>query len=191
MSYNFDREQAADELAVSTRTLDRYVKSGKIRTKRIGKKIFLNDDDIRSIKNESPEIVRPTDTKVSDEIVFFDEEVPQTNFRKKPVMIDYRDLYEDALRRMAEKDRVIQDLSYRAGHAESELKHSISLAEYKKTTFLLESAKSKTEEEKQVFETKVSELQTAVKKERSLVYVLLSLVTLLLLMSATLSFFVF
>lgn len=190
MSYTHSREEAADILEISTRTLDRYVKSGKLRSKRKGKKIFIHDDDIRMMQSSEPELIRATDSVKTEDIVFF-EDVQDSGFRRKPVMVDYRDLYEDAMNRIAEKDRVIQDLSYRAGHAESELKNSISMIEYKKATFLLESAKSKTEEEKKQFETEIVKLKSDAKKSKTILYVLITLVLLLVAVSATLSFFVF
>ena len=56
MAYTFDREMAAKELEISTRTLDRYIKAGKIRSKKIGKKIFLNTLDIEKIKTNEASI---------------------------------------------------------------------------------------------------------------------------------------
>ncbi|HBA44785.1 TPA: hypothetical protein DEG21_04730 [Patescibacteria group bacterium] len=56
---------------------------------------------------------------------------------------------------MEQKDNLIKDLSYKLGNAEAELKNSISLVEYKKTAFLLESSTNKIEQEKQILtETK-------------------------------------
>jgi hypothetical protein len=156
MSYNTTRESAAELLEISTRTLDRYVKSGRIRAKRRGKVLYLSDDDISTIKNGEPELVRPTDRVKSTPKEFATEEMPdivifdeprETGFTRKRASADYRDLYEEAMRKMSDKDRIIQDLSYRAGHAESELKNSVSMIEYKKQSFLLESAKAKTEED--------------------------------------------
>ncbi len=106
-------------------------------------------------------------------------------------MVDYRDLYEDSLRRIGDKDRVIQDLSYRAGQAESELKNSIPMIEYKKTTFLLESAKSKTEEDYRVSLEKTEKLTQEVESSKFIVYVLASLVVILLAVAATLTLFIF
>ncbi|MFZ4461575.1 MAG: helix-turn-helix domain-containing protein [Patescibacteria group bacterium] len=191
MSYTYSREEAADILEISTRTLDRYVKSGKLRTKRKGKKIFIHDEDIVMLQGSEPELIRATDNVKTEDIVFFDEMPSDTGFRRKPVMVDYRDLYEDAMKRIGEKDRVIQDLSYRAGHAESELKNSISMIEYKKATFLLESAKSKTEEEKKQFEDKITTLTVEAAKSQTVLYVLIVLVLLLLAAAATMSFFIF
>ena len=191
VSYTHSREEAADLLEISTRTLDRYVKSGKLRTKRKGKKIFIHDEDIRSLQSSEPELIRATDGPRMEEVVFFDESVQETGFRRKPVMVDYRDLYEDAMKRISEKDRVIQDLSYRAGHAESELKNSISMIEYKKATFLLESAKSKTEDEKKQFEAEISKLKEATSKSKTVVYILVVLVLLLIILAGSLSIFIF
>lgn len=51
MSYTIDRYEGATILDCSTRTVDRYISAGKIRSKRIGKKVFLHDEDIRIIQN--------------------------------------------------------------------------------------------------------------------------------------------
>lgn len=120
MPYANTREEAARILEISTRTLDRYVKSGKIRAKRKGKIVYIHDDDLMNLRNGEPELVRPTDTlrknfiKVSTpEMVIFDE-VPNTSgFNRKQTLVDYRDLYEESLRKISEKDHIIQDLSYR------------------------------------------------------------------------------
>jgi excisionase family DNA binding protein len=192
VSYTHTREEAADILEISTRTLDRYVKSGKLRSKRKGKKIFIHDEDVRTMMGSEPELIRATDSVKTEDIVFFEDVVQEeSGFRRKPVMVDYRDLYEDAMSRIAEKDRVIQDLSYRAGHAESELKNSISMIEYKKATFLLESAKSKTEEEKKQYETEITKLKTESDRNKVTLYILVVLVLLLVVVSAALSLYIF
>lgn len=158
MPFTLDRYAAADSLAISTRTLDRYVKAGKLRSKKVGKKVFIHDGDLDILKNElgrevddsarqeDVEFVAP---KAEDgEIVFFDDAKKDTGFRRKPVLVDYQDLFEDAQKRIDEKDRVIRELSYRVGQAEAELKNSVSMIEFKKTSYLLEAAKTKGDEEK-------------------------------------------
>ena len=42
MAFTLDRDQAAARLGVSSRTVDRHIQAGRIRTKRIGKKMFLH-----------------------------------------------------------------------------------------------------------------------------------------------------
>jgi hypothetical protein len=61
---------------------------------------------------------------------------------------NYKNLYEDSQKMIEKKDDLIKDLSYRLGKAEVELKNSIPMLEYRKTTFLLESSNNKTAEEK-------------------------------------------
>ncbi len=153
MPFTLDRYAAADSLAISTRTLDRYVKAGKLRSKKVGKKVFVHDGDLEILKNElgrevddsarqeDVEFVKPK--PVDGEIVFFDESKKDSGFRRKPVIVDYQDLFEDAQKRIDEKDRVIRELSYRVGQAEAELKNSVSLIEFKKASYLLEAAKTK------------------------------------------------
>ncbi len=196
MSYTTTREAAALTLEVSTRTLDRYVKSGRIRSKRKGKTILLSDEDIIMIKDGDPELVRPTDSVRSTpreteapEVVIFDEVTPSHTLTRKRPQADYRDLYEDSMRKIAEKDRIIQDLSYRAGHAESELKNSVSMIEYKKQTFLLESAKAKTDEDVKHAQSEVLTLREEVITSKFVLYILISLVVVLLILSSFLLYF--
>lgn len=51
MVFTLSREDASKMLGVSTRTVDRYIHSGKIRTKRDGKLIMLHKDDVTHAKN--------------------------------------------------------------------------------------------------------------------------------------------
>lgn len=95
--------------------------------------------------------------------------------------MDYKTLYEDAKGKIDEKDQIIQDLSYRYGQAESDLKNSIPLLEYKKATFLLESAKSKGFEEKASMQEELDELRDRFRRERSAQFILLAAIAILVL----------
>lgn len=197
MSYTNTRDEAALILEVSTRTLDRYVKSGKIRAKRKGKMVYVHDGDLMMLRNGEPELVRPTDSSrrnsvVSDtsDIVFFDETAGASWFTRKPTMVDYRDLYEEMLRKLEEKDRIIQDLSYRTGQAESELKNSVSMIEYKKQTFLLESAKAKTDDDIKIAEEKVVKLREEIMQSKFVLYILIILVAIMMIVSSFLLFYI-
>jgi hypothetical protein len=76
-------------------------------------------------------------------------------------------LYETAQKTIVKKDEIIQDLAYRLGKAETELKSSIPLTEYKKTTFLLESAKAKTDSDAVVLSDKIGTLESEITKKNS------------------------
>ena len=204
MAYTFDREMAAKELEISTRTLDRYIKAGKIRSKKIGKKIFLNAPDIEKIKiseawTSSPEVSEITyessgavsetsPEATSADVTFFPEEW-STRFRRKSVVVDYRELYEDSRKAIVSKDKLIQELSYKAGKAEAELKNSISLLEYKKTTFLLESVKVKNEEDEKKHTETIAALEKEMKKEKMVSGFLLVATIILFIACAAIWFF--
>ncbi len=50
MVFTLTRDDASKMLGVSTRTVDRYIHSGKIRTKREGKVIMLHKEDVSQVK---------------------------------------------------------------------------------------------------------------------------------------------
>lgn len=136
--YSTDRTKWAKILGVSTRTLDRYIRSWKIRSQKKWKKVFLNDEDINLLKNwwiqENYEVIQSREIEVN----------PFT----KTNLVSYKELYQDVVCKIEQKDNLIKDLSYKLGNAEAELKNSIPLIEYKKTAFLLESSTNKIEQEK-------------------------------------------
>lgn len=47
MTFRITREQAAQQLGISTRTIDRYIKSGKLAYKKVANKILLDEKDIQ------------------------------------------------------------------------------------------------------------------------------------------------
>ena len=51
-TYTITREKAAIELGVSTRTIDRYVKSGKLSYKKVANKVLLAKEEIMKLKEE-------------------------------------------------------------------------------------------------------------------------------------------
>ncbi len=191
MPFTLDRYAAADSLAISTRTLDRYVKAGKLRSKKVGKKVFVHDGDLDILKNElgrevddsaRQEDVEFVSPKAEDgEIVFFDDVKKDTGFRRKPVLVDYQDLFEDAQKRIDEKDRVIRELSYRVGQAEAELKNSVSMIEFKKTSYLLEAAKTKGDEEKANAVKEVEAVTKRLESEKNITAILAFALAILLL----------
>ncbi len=183
MAFAIDRVEAARRLSVSTRTIDRHIQAGRIRTKRIGKRMFLHEDDIETLRLlESPH-------KEEDYVVVFDEkddsheiinptrEIVQQNATNLP---DFSRLYEDSQNIIQKKDEIIQDLSYRLGKSETELKNSIPLVEYKKATFLLESAKNKTDSDAQSLGGRIASLEKEISKRNSAILSLAILFVLVL-----------
>jgi len=52
LSYSISRENAATYLGISTRTIDRYVKSGKLSYKKIANKVILAKEQVEDLKKE-------------------------------------------------------------------------------------------------------------------------------------------
>lgn len=166
--YSIDRETASKELNISTRTLDRYIKSGKIRSKKIWKKIFLNIQDIEIIKKwwiqEDYEIIPSLNNKKSSaSLKVFNNEDSKS----------YKELFEETSRILEKKDDLIKDLSYKVGKLEMELKNSISLLEYKKATFLLETTNVKSEDEKKDLTQSIDILKEKVRSQEFLNIILI------------------
>lgn len=171
--YSIDRESASKILDISTRTIDRYIRSGKIRSVKKWKKIFLNNQDIEILKNwwiqEDYEIISP---KEKNDTWFTIKALDNSK--------NYRSLYEDSIKIVEKKDEIIKDLSYRLGRAEVELKNSIPILEYKKTTFLLESSNNKTEEEKKELNNSIESLKDKIRNQELINIVLVWLFSIML-----------
>ncbi len=175
MAFAIDRLDAAKRLWVSTRTVDRHIQAWRIRTRRVGKKMFLEDSDVESVRLMDPA------RREEDYIVIMDErsgDIDQAPQRSTQELIsnewlqllpDFARFYEETQTIIIKKDAVIQDLSYRLGKSESELKNSIPLVEYKKATYLLESAKSKWDEDIHGLSQKVTSLEKEIIKRNSMI----------------------
>ncbi len=172
MAFAIDRVEAARRLSVSTRTVDRHISAGRIRTKRIGKKMFLHEEDVELIRTTDPDrtdeeyIIIEDSSKEEHEIISREKvrEVSPVPYVEWP---NYIALYETAQKTIGKKDEIIQDLAYRLGKTETELRNSIPLSEYKKTTFLLESAKAKTDSDAIVLAEKIDTLEKDITKKNS------------------------
>ena len=47
--YTLTRQNTADKLDISTRSVDRYIKSGKLRSKKEGKIIYIHARDVANL----------------------------------------------------------------------------------------------------------------------------------------------
>ncbi|MBC7498884.1 helix-turn-helix domain-containing protein [Candidatus Gracilibacteria bacterium] len=187
MAFSLDRDQASRRLGVSSRTIDRHIQAGRIRTRRIGKKMYLEEDDIETLRMADPArreedyIVIHDDTPEREipEIVTKEMQITdpkQTNMALSEIVR----IYEDAQEQIARKDATIQELSYKLGKAEVELSNSIPALEYKKNTFLLESAKSKSDHDTDTLSKKIILLENEVGKRNSAIITLVILFILVL-----------
>ena len=177
--FTIDREDGAEMLGISTRTLDRYIRSGKLRAKKRGKKVFLHTEDVMRMKESDTSDIPRMHPKSEEEMAL----EPTSQFITKPLIVSYKDLYEESKAQLARKDELIQDLSYRLGNLESELKNSIPMLEYKKATFLLESSQSKSDEERKELTYKAEKYADEIKKEQNTNMILIIVLSFVLMVS--------
>lgn len=52
LTYNISREDAALQLGISTRTIDRYVKGGKLHYKKVANKVFLAREEVEQLQED-------------------------------------------------------------------------------------------------------------------------------------------
>ena len=167
MVYSIWREEAAKQLGMSTRTVDRYIRKGKIRSRKVGKLIMLHKDDVNVLVNggvqQDYEIVTPETKKVSKEAST--QMSSSTN----------GDLFEILNSKMQEKDDLIQELSYKLGKMETELKNSIPKLEHRKATLLLEESQHKRAEDTAQLKETNRVLWTQLSREKNLSTVMIIL----------------
>ncbi|MGB2110758.1 MAG: helix-turn-helix domain-containing protein [Patescibacteria group bacterium] len=47
--YKYTRQEASEMLGISTRSVDRYIKSGKLRSKKDGKIVYVKGSDVEAL----------------------------------------------------------------------------------------------------------------------------------------------
>lgn len=134
--YKYTRQEAADMLWVSTRSIDRYIKSWKIRSKKDGKVVYVNENDLSSINGVS------TNQEVITDNSHNTVKSTQIEHSSKVVSAPMEEIYTDLRNEIKEKDWIIRELSIRVWRAEEIAKNSVSLIDFKKSQFLLEESKS-------------------------------------------------
>lgn len=167
--YSVSREDAAVQLQMSTRSVDRYIRRGKLRAKKVGKMVWIHTEDLEVIKNRG-----------------WQSNYDQGGETSLPAVVDplaalkpssdMAAIFEALEGKMDEKDQLIQDLTYRLGKAEVELKNSIPLVDHKKVAFLLEDAKRNLDHERNEMENKMEDLSRAVRSASTVNMLLLAAV---------------
>ena len=181
--YSVTREDAAERLNVSTRSIDRYIKAWKLRSKKDGKIVYIHEQDIENMSSE-------TDTKHAEVIT----EIPKKRSYSQPsghseVQDPLRNIrvaedpssamalqriYMDLRSEIKTKDQAIQDLSLKLWQAQEIAKNSVSLIEFKKSQYLLEESKGYLSQELTLSKSQEDELRKKLKYEKSTNYILIS-----------------
>lgn len=167
--YTVTRNQAASLLWVSTRTIDRYVKSGKLSYKKIANKVILNEEELRILQNEFSSLRQ----EISTELI--GEKTTWSTISVKPVSdmttIDekldkFYLIFQEKDKQIDEKNKIIFMLQQRIGELEAKIQTMVALPDYNKE-------KQQAIEEKRILEEKLAKMKARVKEQETKTYVVL------------------
>lgn len=114
------REEAAEIIGISVRTLDRYIAKKRFSIVRRSGKVFLRKDEVeryRSVNEAS------TGEIVEDGRM----EMAMSHFAPSQEDGKYKILYEESLNTIEKKDAMLRQMHYQLGILENEAKHNIPL----------------------------------------------------------------
>ena len=166
--YTITRTQAATLLWVSTRTIDRYVKSGKLSYKKIANKVILNEEELRILQNEFSSLRQ----EISTELLW---EKDEKTISVKPVsdlstldekLDKFYLIFQEKDKQIDEKNKIIFMLQQRIGELEAKIQTMVALPDYNKE-------KQQAIEEKRILEEKLSKLKSKVREQETKTYVVL------------------
>ena len=165
--YTVTRNQAAALLWVSTRTIDRYVKSGKLSYKKVANKVILNEEELRILQNEFSSLRQ----EVSTEIIWEKDSSlsvrPVTNMSSIDEKLDkFYLIFQEKDKQIDEKNKIIFMLQQRIGELEAKIQTMIALPDYNKE-------KQQAIEEKRMLEEKLAKLKARVKEQETKTYVVI------------------
>lgn len=175
--YKLTRQEVAEMLNISTRSVDRYINAWKLRSKKDWKIVYVNQSDVDNllwvweIKQEViVEKKVESEPKVQTNISRSDENVAWT------LWAIYKDLKEE----IQKKDQIIQSLAMRVWKAEEIANNSVSLLDFKKSQYLLEESKETLNKNLEELEKEKEKLVTELKYEKTSNIILIIFVLVLL-----------
>lgn len=184
--YKLTRQEVAEKLNISTRSVDRYIKAWKLRSKKEWKVVYVKQHDVNVmlwVGETKQEVIVERPAKVNQEesqklVTKSDENATAT------LWIVYKDLKEE----IQKKDQVIQNLAIRVWKAEEVAKNSVSLLDFKKSQYLLEESKENVWKKLDEAVRAKEKLITELKYEKTSNVILIVFVVLLLIVAWTIWF---
>ena len=194
--YTYTRQDVAELLWISTRSVDRYIKAWKLRSKKEWKIVYVNNEDVKNLwwtwevkheiidKKEYEESKKEKQQQEEKNIeVVEKKELPKskeielkTNFKTYPL----DEVYYDLRNEIKQKDEVIQDLSIKLWRAEEIVKNSVSMIDFKRSQMLLEDSKTHLGSAISDLKTKNEDLEKKLKYEKTTNWIIIITVIVLL-----------
>jgi len=187
-----DRDEASEILKVSTRTLDRYVRKFRFKTRKDGRRVLIKRVDVDRIIQDY--IGHYTDTGSTT----MDKKLDNKKIVQDVSKIEVKDLKVEAVKRTEKEERVFQNLyietkrelkekqdrldaaTYRVGQLESEVKSMVPLLDFSRKEKELREARNAIEQKELERLQEVEKMETRFRNERIAKWIYLSLVGMLL-----------
>jgi len=195
-----DRIEASKILKVSTRTVDRYMRSYRFKTRKDGRRVLIKKDDIdKIIKDHIGRLVDIDENNLND-ILNTNEAnntadnstslaVKDIKIRKIKQESDermsieqqiYKDLYVETKKDLKEKQDRLEAATYRVGQLEAQAKNMVPMLDYNKKDRALQEAYSAMDQRSKQSEEVIQKMEVKLRSERIAKWIYLSLVGILL-----------
>jgi predicted site-specific integrase-resolvase len=165
--YSITRDRASILLGISTRTIDRYIKSGKLSYKKIANKVLLAKEELDILQAEFSNLRQEVSTElVSEQVV-----KPLVNQALDISMIEekidkFALIFKEKDKMLEEKNKIIFMLQQRIGELETKIQHMVALPDYTKE-------KQEAIAEKQKLEEKLVQLKSKLKEQEMKTFVII------------------
>lgn len=173
-TFTVTREQAALDLGISTRTIDRYIKSGKLSYKKVANKILLSDHDISVLKQDFDILHKKSSSELVNEWTLSSKpsQAMAMNTSVLEKVIDEKIdkfflVFQEKDRMLEEKNKVIFMLQQRVGELENKIQTMVALPDYNEQKQMATIEKSKLED-------KIKQLSQAIRGEKTKNYLFLT-----------------
>ncbi len=190
--YKLTRQDVADKLNISTRSVDRYIKAWKLRSIKEGKVVYVKQDDVDNLTWE---------WEIKQEVIvekrqFENTQFERTNLNSQKISTKTTEdvawtlwsIYLDLKEEIKGKDQLIQTLAMRVWKAEEVAKNSVSLLDFKKSQYLLEESKENLWKKLEELKAEKETLKTELKYEKTSNIILIVFVLILLAIAWTIWF---
>lgn len=179
--YKYTRQEAAVKLNISTRSIDRYIKSWKLRSKKEGKVVYVKWSDVENMLwgwAVKQEVIIENKNSNNDQNI---SNTKTVSTWKENIGLD--NIYSDLRTEIKEKDMIIRELSIRVWRSEEVAKNSVTLMDFKKSQYLLEESKTHLSGEVEELKEDKEKLEKDLKYEKNTNILLIIFVFLLLVIS--------
>ncbi|MDD3262764.1 MAG: helix-turn-helix domain-containing protein [Candidatus Absconditabacteria bacterium] len=181
--YNITRESGAQILGISTRTVDRYIRSGKLSYKKIANKVLLEKGEIYELKKDFSALHQEVETEVVSQSsgTGLAKSNPQLEAMIEQKLEKFFLIFREKEKILEEKNKIIFVLQQRVGELETKIQNMIALPDYTRE-------KQEAIIEKQKLEEKIFQLKTSIKNEKLINLILIALTLIFLIIAGFLFF---